>query len=43
MDLEERQGFMQEEFVALDVQETLEHRDEDEQEEGKEDFGLDNK
>ena len=43
MDLEERQGFAQEEFVALDVQETLERRDEDEQEEGKEDFGPDNK
>ena len=42
MDLKEWQGFVQEEFVALDVQETLECGDEDEQEEGK-DFGPDNK
>ena len=39
MDLEERQGFAQEEFVVLDVQEALECGDEDEREEVKEDFG----
>jgi len=41
MDLEERQGFAQEEFVALDVQETLNRENNDEREAVKEDFGLD--
>jgi Retrotransposon gag protein/Zinc knuckle len=41
MDLEERQGFAQEEFVALDVMETKEREDEATIEE-QEDFGKDN-
>ena len=42
MDLEERQGFAQEEFMVLDVKETMD-QEEEVQEEVKEDFGLDNK
>ena len=41
MDLKERQGFAQEEFVALDVREMMK-LDEEAQEEVKEDFGPDN-
>jgi hypothetical protein len=41
MDLEERQGFTQEEFKALDVHKTEEHEQE-EDEEKAEDFGPDN-
>jgi len=41
MDLEERQGFAQEEFVALDVLETAERAEED-NERAPEDFGPDN-
>jgi hypothetical protein len=41
MDLEERQGFAQAEFVALDVRETAE-RENEASEEVKEDFGPDN-
>jgi hypothetical protein len=42
LNLEERQGFAQEEFMALDVHETEEHKQE-EVEEKAEDFGPDNK
>jgi hypothetical protein len=42
MDLEERQGFTQEEFMALDVHET-EECEQKEVEEKAEDFGPDNK
>ena len=41
MDLEEQQGFAQEEFVALDVSETKE-REEIVTTELREDFGKDN-
>ena len=41
MDFEERQGFAQEEFVALDVIETVEQMNET-LKEGEEDFGMDN-
>jgi hypothetical protein len=41
MDLEERQGFAQEEFVALDVRETEECEWEEDKEKA-EDFGPDN-
>jgi hypothetical protein len=42
MDLEERQGFTQEEFMALDVCKTKEHEWEEVKEKA-EDFGPDNK
>jgi hypothetical protein len=42
MDLEERQGFTQVEFVALNVMETEERADSTNKE-VQEDFGLDNK
>jgi hypothetical protein len=42
MDLKERQGFTQEEFMGLDICETEEHERE-EVEEQAEDFGPDNK
>jgi hypothetical protein len=41
MDLKERQGFAQEEFVALDVCKTEEHEQEGDKEKA-EDFGPDN-
>ena len=41
MDLKERQGFAQEEFVVLDVRDMME-QGEEAQEEVKEDFGPDN-
>jgi hypothetical protein len=42
MDLKERQGFTQEEFMALDVHEIKECEQEGDEEKG-EDFGPDNK
>jgi hypothetical protein len=42
MDLKERQGFTQKEFMALDVRKNEEHEWE-EDEEKAEDFGPDNK
>jgi hypothetical protein len=41
MDLEERQGFAQDEFVALDVHETEKHKWEEVNKKA-EDFGPDN-
>ena len=41
MDFEERQGFAQEEFVALDVIEMVERKNKMSKEE-EEDFGMDN-